>query len=158
MNENTITTAVDATATSFTVADEIAAKEIKLDALANELEMDRYTEILRKLRYASERNNSYQQSTDNNIRKIQELKEYLTAALLDSDIDEEVAGTIADIFNIELTETSVMTLTIEVTIVHPIGKRGEIDESDIDITIDGGYSNGVEVESYETVSCDVNEG
>jgi len=157
MNENITTTANSATVTVYTVADEIAAKEIKLDALADSLEMDQYTEILRRLRYAAERNNSYQQSVNNHDRKIQELKEYLTSALTDSEIDEDVAGTIADIFNIELTETSVMTLTIEVTVNHPIGKRYHIDESDIDITIDSGYK-GVEVDSWEVSNCEVNEG
>lgn len=148
---------IDATIANLDTVDPQVAKEMRMDMLACDLDLPTYSDINKSLVAARSRNDYFQQQTANHERKIRELKEYLAQTMADGDIDEEVAETIGDIFGIELNETSVMTLTVQVTVTHKIGKRDDIDESDVDITIDGGYSNGVEVEEWEVTDCQVSE-
>lgn len=151
MNE---TTAVDTAAIQHDAI-------VKMNAIANEAGLGlTYQGLLSENEHLKRRQEAAENRARNLQAKIDSVEEWLKESLADEDIPEEIAESLADMLGIELTEESVMTITLEVRVTHKIGHRDSIDDGNLTISVSESYSGDaeVEVQEWEVTETEVREG
>lgn len=131
---------------------EIAVKQ-SMDLLAVDAGLPTYTEIEKSKANYQRWMTSSNDELSALRSKVEKVRAYLVKSVGDDDLEPEIANDIADLLDIELMEQSVMTLTIKVTVNHKIGKRDNLDESDLNISIDNSWSGG-DIDEVVDWECD----
>ena len=138
--------------------DELKVAMGRIDAVATASKMRTYTEL-------KEHNDFLQRSYDGmrkaflrNEQRINDAAEHLKNEIANGNIDAEDVAELADLLGVELTEESTVTITINVSVTHAIGKGDEIDSSHFNIEVDTSrFDNDIDlaVDEFEIDSVEV---
>jgi septal ring factor EnvC (AmiA/AmiB activator) len=114
--------------------------------------------VTKELKDQQTRNDFLREQLGKLNTKIEKVQAYLVEGVEDRTIDEDVAEWIADLLDIELEQTTTITLKIEVEVKNKIGFREALVESDLNIVIEPSWSGGdiQSVEDFQIVDFTVN--
>lgn len=146
-------------------ADDVEARQHeaikRMNEIANEAGLGLTYQGLLSENEHLKRQSEYANNRARNLQaKIDSVEEWLKESIADDDIPEAIAETLADMLGIELTEESVMTITLEVRVTHKIGHRDSIDDGNLTISVSESYGGDAEVEvlEWEVTDTEVREG